>query len=117
MLAIVTRRRPGGFPIKLLQYMEAGRAIVAREGIADGLTHDRDAWLVPRDAGPDAFAHALRALREDPTRRERLGRNARAKLATHHDWNALANRSLALVYEARRCLRASRTLVPRSLQP
>lgn len=116
MLAIVTRRRPGGFPIKLLQYMEAGRAIVAREGIADGLTHDRDAWLVPRDAGPAAFARALHALREDPARRERLGRSACARLASHHDWSALANRSLALVDEARRCRRASRTLAPRSLQ-
>ena len=116
-LSLVTRRRPGGFPIKLLQYMEAGCAIVACEAIAHGLTHDRDAWLVSRDAGPDAFARALRTLNRDPGRRARLGRGARATLAAHHDWSSLAPRTLALADEARGCPPAPRALATRSPSP
>jgi len=101
-LTLVTRRRQGGFPIKLLQYMEAGCAIVAREGIADTLQHDRDAWLLPRDAGAAAFGRALRTLHRDPERRTRLGRAARDTLAAHHDWPTLARRTLALADAARR---------------
>jgi len=117
MLALATRRRPGGFPIKLLQYMEAGCAIVAREGIAHGLSHDHNAWLLPRDASSDAFAAALRALQRDPDRRMRLGRGARQVLETRHDWSALADRTLALAEEAHRCQPTPRALATRSLPP
>ena len=97
--------------------MEAGCAIVAREGIAHGLVHDRDAWLVPRDAGPDAFADALRVLQRDPDRRARLGRGAREALATRHAWRALARRTLALVDEARRRQPVPQALATRSPSP
>jgi len=38
-LAVLPRRRVGGFPIKLLNYLEASRAIVAFDGATDGLSH------------------------------------------------------------------------------
>lgn len=113
-VTLVTRRRQGGFPIKLLQYMEAGCAIVAREGIADTLRHDQDAWLLPRDAGAAAFGQAMRTLQGDPERRARLGRAARETLATHHDWQALAHRTLALAEEAHRVTLRARNLARRS---
>ena len=100
-VTLLARRREGGFPIKLLEYMEAGRAILAREGLCETLEHDRSAWLVPRDAGADAFAAALRALHAAPQKRARLGAGARATLEARHAWPALASRILTLVETVR----------------
>jgi glycosyltransferase involved in cell wall biosynthesis len=100
--AVLPRRRPGGFPVKLLNYMEAARPIVAREGIADGLVHDRSAWLLPRDAGAEHFAAALRGLLGDPGHAERLGRGGRAVLEERHAWPQLARRTVAFVEQIRR---------------
>jgi glycosyltransferase involved in cell wall biosynthesis len=98
---LVARRREGGFPIKLLEYMEAGRAILAREGVCDTLEHGRSAYLLPRDADADAFAAGLRALHAAPETRARLGAGARAILETRHAWPALSRRILTLVESVR----------------
>jgi glycosyltransferase involved in cell wall biosynthesis len=100
-VAVLPRRRPGGFPVKLLNYMEAGRPILAREQVADGLEHDRSAWLLDRDASPAEMAEALRLLARDPARGQRLGRAARERLETHHAWPGLARRTLDLVEAVR----------------
>jgi glycosyltransferase involved in cell wall biosynthesis len=99
-LALLPRRRPGGFPIKCLNYMEAARPIVARRGVADGLEHGASAWLLEPDAGPDALAGAIRALLDDPALAARLGAGARALLEARHAWPALARQTLALASEA-----------------
>jgi glycosyltransferase involved in cell wall biosynthesis len=96
-VAVATRARRGGFPIKLLNYMEAGRAIVARQDQVDTLEHGESAWLLPIDADAGAFAHATRDLLADPDRRDALGRGARRAAAHHHHWPSLAARTLALV--------------------
>jgi glycosyltransferase involved in cell wall biosynthesis len=101
-LAVLPRRRQGGFPIKLLNYMEAGRAIVAREGVAEGLEHGVSAWLLAPDAGAAELARALRSLAADPAAAARLGRGARARLESHHAWPALAARTLALAEKVAR---------------
>jgi glycosyltransferase involved in cell wall biosynthesis len=99
-VALLPRESLGGFPIKLLHAMEAGRAIVARRGVADTLVDGESAWLVPDDAGAEHFAEALRALAADPVLRARLGAAARSALATHHAWPARADETLALVRAA-----------------
>ena len=99
---LVTARAPhGGLPIKLLNYMEAGRAIVARAGVADSLRHGESAWLVPEQTGAEALAAAIDALARDPQRAAELGRGARAVLLREHAWSALAQRTLELVARAR----------------
>jgi glycosyltransferase involved in cell wall biosynthesis len=95
-VAVLPRRIPGGFPIKLLNYMEAGRAIVAHAAVASALEHDREAWLLAPGAGPEELAGAIRALERDPARAARLGRGARAALAARFAWPALLERTLAL---------------------
>jgi len=100
-VAVLARRRPGGFPIKLLNYMEAARPIVARRGVADGLEDGVSAQLVEPDAGPEAFAEAIRGLVADPAAAARLGAGALALLAARHAWPELAQRTLALAAEAR----------------
>jgi glycosyltransferase involved in cell wall biosynthesis len=95
--AVLARRIRGGFPIKLLNYMEAGRAIVAYEGVADTLEHQRSGWLLPRTAGAEEMAQAIAALIGDPDRAARLGEGARAVLASQHAWPEIATRTLHLV--------------------
>ncbi len=96
-VALLPRRSAGGFPIKLLHYMDAGRAIVARQGVSGALVHDSSAWLVSDRARPHVFAEAIRRLAEDRPLRERLGAGARQALAAHHAWPARAVETLALV--------------------
>jgi glycosyltransferase involved in cell wall biosynthesis len=99
-VALLPRRCEGGFPIKLLHYMDAGRAILARERLAGALVHGESAWLLRDDAGPEDFAAALRRLAEDHALRARLGAGARAVLAAHHAWPARAEETLVLVRSA-----------------
>jgi glycosyltransferase involved in cell wall biosynthesis len=96
-VALLPRRAPGGFPVKLLNYLEARRPVVARAGVADGLVDGRSAWLVADDASPGAFAEAVEALLADPVRAERLGAAGRAHLEAAHAPAPLAERTLALV--------------------
>jgi glycosyltransferase involved in cell wall biosynthesis len=95
-VAVLPRRIPGGFPIKLLNYMEAGRAIVAHAGVADALEHEREAWLLWAGATAADLAGAIGALASDPARAARLGRGARAALESRFTWPPLAQRTLAL---------------------
>jgi len=99
-LAPLPRQSLGGYPIKLLHCMQAGRAIVARRGVADTLVHGESAWLLSDEAGPDDFAAALRALAADPVLRARLGGAARRVLTAQHAWPARAAQTLALVRTA-----------------
>ncbi len=99
-VALLPRRQNGGFPIKLLHYMEAGRAIVLRRGAAAALAHGESAWLLRDAAGPDDFAAAIRSLAKDAALRARLGSGARRVLESHHAWPARAGETLALVRAA-----------------
>jgi glycosyltransferase involved in cell wall biosynthesis len=95
-VAALPRRIPGGFPVKLLNYMEAGRAIVAHAAVASALEHGREAWLLAPGASPEDFARATQALAHDPERAARLGQGARAALEKRFAWPPLAERTLAL---------------------
>lgn len=94
---VAPRRRTGGFPIKLVNAMEASCPIVTREGQASTLAHDHNALLVPADAGVDAFVEALDALSQAPAKARALGMQARNTAAMHHDWDLIAKRTLRFV--------------------
>jgi glycosyltransferase involved in cell wall biosynthesis len=98
-VAVLPRRARGGFPIKLLGYMEASAPIVAIEGVADGLVHDESAWLLPRDASATALADGLGRLLADPERARRLGAAARQRLESVHGWHAIAGRTLGHLHQ------------------
>lgn len=104
-VTVLPRRRPGGFPIKLLQYMEAARPIVARAGVVDGLADGRSVWLLDREATPDDLADGIRALLDQPELARALGRGGREVLEAEHRWPGLTERTLELV-EAARALRS-----------
>lgn len=99
-VAVVPRRHVGGFPIKLLQYMEASRAIVARGPLADTLVHDESGWLIERDADASVLASAIARVFDDAALAARLGASARRVLDKAHDWPALALDTLELTRAA-----------------
>ena len=75
-ILVLPRTDATGFPMKLLNYRAAGKAIVVSHGAAHGLRDGVEALVVP-DGDPDAFAQAIiRVLRDDGLR-HRLGAAAR----------------------------------------
>jgi glycosyltransferase involved in cell wall biosynthesis len=76
-VALCPRTETTGFPIKLLNYMAAGKAIVACEGSAK-LLRDGETAVIVANGDEQAFAGAVVGLLDDPEKRRRLGRGARA---------------------------------------
>ncbi|MGH9307844.1 MAG: glycosyltransferase family 4 protein [Vicinamibacterales bacterium] len=88
-------------PLKLFEYMAAGRAIVASDlpAIREVLRDDENAVLVAAgDAG--ALADAIQRLAGDPARAERLGRTAFDEAAAY-TWRRRAERLLPVLERAR----------------
>jgi glycosyltransferase involved in cell wall biosynthesis len=96
-VAVLPRSLHGGFPIKLLHYMAAARAIVARRNVASTLVDGESARLLPGEADAGEFAGAIAALLRDPGLRARLGDGALGALHEHHAWPKRAAETLALV--------------------
>jgi glycosyltransferase involved in cell wall biosynthesis len=83
-------------PLKLFEYMAAGKVIVASHlpAIREVLTHERNAWLVaPGDA--DTLAAGIRRLAGDPDLRTALAAAARRDVA-EYSWDRRAERLEAL---------------------
>lgn len=78
-----------GYPIKLLNAMAAGKAIVACESAAFPLTHRINGLVVP-DNDSKAFASALHELLINEKLRRSLGQRARETVMQHHDPGRIA---------------------------
>jgi glycosyltransferase involved in cell wall biosynthesis len=78
-------------PLKLFEYMAAGRAIVASDlpGWADVIQHEEAALLFPAE-DVQQLAIMIQRLRDDSTLRETLGENARLRALAHYTWAARA---------------------------
>jgi len=85
-VAVCPRRSCLGFPIKLLNYMAAGRAIVVSAGSACGLRHLENGWVVD-DGDVAGMAAAIAALLDDPALARRLGENARQTALNDYTWD------------------------------
>lgn len=78
-----------GSPIKVFEYMAAGRAIVATRVAQMGdLLRDRETALMVPTADEEGLAGALAELHADPALRERLGRAAQSEAQRLHSWDA-----------------------------
>ncbi len=85
-------------PLKIFEYMAAGRAIVAPDqpNIREILEHGRTALLFSA-AQPDGLWQAIRRLAEDRSLRERLGAAAREEIRLRdHSWRRNAERIVAM---------------------
>jgi glycosyltransferase involved in cell wall biosynthesis len=90
-VAVCPRVERSGFPMKLLNYMAAGKAIVASAGSAKGLCDGVTGRIVP-DGDEEAFAAAISELLEDAPVRARLGAAARCAVADPRAWDAVLDR-------------------------
>jgi glycosyltransferase involved in cell wall biosynthesis len=83
-------------PLKLAEYLAAGRAVVAPDvpQIAARLDDGTNALLVPPGDGT-ALAGALNRLHDDPALRERLGAGARVAAAAQWSWDHAIRQVLA----------------------
>jgi glycosyltransferase involved in cell wall biosynthesis len=75
-VVVVPRREATGFPMKLLNYMAAGKAIVATTASGKGLRDGETARLVA-EGDPAALGAAVADLLASPPERQRLGAAAR----------------------------------------
>lgn len=77
-------------PMKLFEYMMAGRAIIASDlpSTREVVSHLQSAFLI-RPSDVEALVRALKTLQNDPELRNRLAENA-AKLAQNYTWQARA---------------------------
>jgi glycosyltransferase involved in cell wall biosynthesis len=96
----------GCCPIKILEYLAAGRAVLATRvpPVEEILEHGRTAWLV-RPGSPSALAEGLLTLAARPDLVEVLGRNARAEAEACWDRPRFEAAVAAVLGELRSSLR------------
>ncbi len=85
------RRLGSGYPIKLLNFMSAARAVVTA-GCGAKVLRDGIDGVVVADDNPKAMAEALAALLADPARRDTLGAAARQRFLRELTWETVLPR-------------------------
>jgi glycosyltransferase involved in cell wall biosynthesis len=87
--------RPGSLegPLKIFEYMAAGKAIIASDlpALREMLRDGENAALVPPD-DVQAWVRAIHDLATDATERQRLGARAHESFVEQHSWQARARR-------------------------
>lgn len=91
------RARTGAVPIKLPEYLAAGRAVVgiAMPGVSELLEESGGGVAVAAD--PAAVGEALRSLLDDPARADELGAAGRRAVEHEHTWQAVVRRTIPLL--------------------
>src|SRR6185369_11958605 len=90
-IALCPRREWSGFPMKLLNYMAAGKAVVVSAGSAKAVRHRVNGWVVA-DGTPGGYADAIVHLLEAPALRAALGRAARRTVEDEYGWDGVIDR-------------------------
>ncbi len=85
-VALCPRREWSGFPIKLLNYMAAGKAVVVSAGSAKAVRHRVNGWVVT-DASARGYADAIVHLLGSPRLRAALGAAARRTVEDEYGWD------------------------------
>jgi glycosyltransferase involved in cell wall biosynthesis len=90
-VTVISRPECPGHPVKLLNYMLAGKPIVCFEGAAKGVRHLHDAFIVP-DHDCEALGSGIVTLLQNRELAARLGANARATVLANFDWRIICQR-------------------------
>ena len=94
-VAVIPHSNDHGSPMKLFEYMAAGKAIIAPacEPIREVVEHGKTALLFePLDRC--GLTEAMVTLARDPALRRRLGENARRRVREKHTWSRNLHRVL-----------------------
>jgi len=78
-----------GYPLKLLNYMAAGKPIVTFSGSARGIEHGKNGWVIPGN-DPQDFADGILHLLSNPEKAHNLGINARKFVEKEFSWKNTA---------------------------
>lgn len=81
----ISRPECPGHPVKLLNYMLAGKPIVCFAGAAKGLRHMHDAFIAPNH-DYNALGKGIVTLLKNPALAAQLGANARATVLANFQW-------------------------------
>ena len=90
-------------PLKMFEYMAAGKAIVASDldVLKEVLVHGQNCLLCRHD-DPQEWANALSLLRDGAGLRRRLGSQALEDFCAHYEWRARARRIVRLFSECQK---------------
>jgi len=88
-VTVVPRPTCPGYPIKLLNYMAAGKPVVSFAGSAKSLCHEYSGYVAVNDDVED-LARGIQVLLQDPDMAKIMGQRARASLEGIFDWPTLA---------------------------
>jgi glycosyltransferase involved in cell wall biosynthesis len=87
-----------GLSLSLLEAMASGLPVICtRIEATEGILDDGHALFVPPNK-PDALAHAILCLAEDPEARQQMGAWSRREVETKYTWEMVTDQELA-VYE------------------
>jgi len=87
-VTVIPRPDIPGYPLKLLNYLAAGRPVVCFESAAKGVEHMHDVFAVP-DRDVRAMGEAIVRLTQDPDLAEQLATNGRNTVLSYFDWEVL----------------------------
>jgi glycosyltransferase involved in cell wall biosynthesis len=89
-----------GTPMKLLEYMAAGKAIIAPSlpNIESILTQDQTGYMVPPN-DVEALACAIRNLLDNETLRAKIGKAAQERALKSHSWRRVAADIERIIYQ------------------
>jgi glycosyltransferase involved in cell wall biosynthesis len=88
-VTVISRPDTPGFPVKLLNYMSAGKPTVTFQGSAKGVAHLFNGIVVP-DHDVQALGAGIVQLLRDSDLRQRLGARAREVVKSNFYWDLLA---------------------------
>lgn len=88
-VTVVPRPSCPGYPIKLLNYMAAGKPVVSFAGSAKSLCHEYSGYIAANDDVED-LAKGIWTLLQNPEVAKIMGARARASLEGVFDWPTLA---------------------------
>jgi glycosyltransferase involved in cell wall biosynthesis len=94
-VALCPRREWSGFPMKLLNYMAAGKAIVVSAGSAKAVRHRTNGWVVA-DGSAAGYAQAIVTLLGSHALRRALGDAARRTVEDEYGWDRVVDQVEAI---------------------
>ncbi len=84
-----------GIPVKLLNYMASGRAVVSFDSSAPGVVHGQTGWLAA-SGDTSALANGMVSLLTQPVMARALGEASRKYVAENCRWSIVAERCEAV---------------------